>query len=188
MFDIHASTAHLHFQGIDTAARPIVIDAAALSPGKFEIMAMRPDGREIECQTAYTLAEAEAVYAAMLAHHTQPAPPPRPLSGKYAALRDALREALRVGRAAEDADPEDGGTCNFDSAALHLPRWNAALVRRAAQEAGTSCHSWQLGSSRLWVFVPNSSAQANARSRNAEAMTRALAAMGYDAVDYSQMD
>lgn len=50
------------------------------------------------------------------------------------------------------------------------------------------CHSWQLGSSRLWVFVPNSSAQANARSRNAEAMTRALAAMGYDAVDYSQMD
>lgn len=167
MFDIHASTAHLHFQGIDTAARPIVIDAAALSPGKFEIMAMRPDGREIECQTAYTLAEAEAVYAA---------------------LRDALREALRVGRAAEDADPEDGGTCNFDSAALHLPRWNAALVRRAAQEAGTSCHSWQLGSSRLWVFVPNSSAQANARSRNAEAMTRALAAMGYDAVDYSQMD
>ena len=115
MFDIHASTAHLHFQGIDTAARPIVIDAAELSPGKFEIMAMRPDGREIECQTTYTLDEAEAVYAAMLAHHTQPAPPPRPLSGKYAALRDA-------------------------------------------------------------------------RSRNAEAMTRALAAMGYDAVDYSQMD
>ena len=32
------------------------------------------------------------------------------------------------------------------------------------------------------------SGQEKPRSRNAEAMTRALAAMGYDAVDYSQMD
>ena len=40
----------------------------------------------------------------------------------------------------------------------------------------------------LFGFGPNSRAQANARSRNAEAMTRALRSMGYDAMDYCQMD
>ena len=110
------------------------------------------------------------------------------LTGKYAKLRDDLRRALAAGRAAEKANPEDGGTCNFDSAAIRLPRWNAAKVEQAAKEAGTSCFDWILFGGKRYVFSPDSKAQANARSRNAEAMTKALKAMGYEAMDYCQAD
>ena len=103
-------------------------------------------------------------------------------------LRDDLRKALEAGAAAEQENPEDGGTCNFDSAALYLPRWNACKVEQAAKEAGTACSTWHLFGTKHFVFCPRTAAQANARSRNAEAMTQALKAMGYDAIDYCQMD
>ena len=115
-------------------------------------------------------------------------PATKPLSGKYAKLRDDLRAALEAGRNAERENPEDGGTCNFDSVALSLPRWQAAKVEQAAKEAGTSCFSWDLFGGRRWVFGPDTRAQGNARTRNAEAMTRTLAGMGYQAMDYCQMD
>ena len=110
------------------------------------------------------------------------------LTGKYAKLRDDLRQALEAGRAAENADPEDGGTCNFDAASIFLPRWNSAKVEQAAKEAGTNCFDWYLFGGRRYVFSPDSRAQGNARSRNAEAMTKALKAMGYEAMDYCQAD
>lgn len=112
----------------------------------------------------------------------------KPLTGKYAQLRDALITALEAGRAAEAANPEDGGTCNFDSAALQLPRWNAALVEQAAREAGTHCFVWTLWGSKSYVFGPSTRAQGNARSRNADAMVAALRQLGYDAYEYCQMD
>ena len=110
------------------------------------------------------------------------------LNGKYAKLRDDLKAALNAGREAEAKNPEDGGTCNFDSAAIKLPRWNKALVLQAAEEAGTRAWEWNLWGTRMWVFVPDSHAQANARSRNAEAMVKVLTALGYDAMDYCQAD
>ena len=61
-------------------------------------------------------------------------------------------------------------------------------MEQAAKEAGTSCFSWNLFGGRRWVFGPDTRAQGNARTRNAEAMTRALAGMGYQAMDYCQMD
>lgn len=111
-----------------------------------------------------------------------------PLTGKYAKLRDDLREALRAGRAAFEANPEDGGACNFDSAAVALPRWNEAKVKQAAAEAGTGCFMWACWGGRRYVFNPKVPAQGNARSRAAEAMTRALVMLGYDAMDYCQLD
>ena len=57
------------------------------------------------------------------------------LTGKYAKLRDDLRKALDAGRQAEQQNPEDGGTCNFDAASISLPRWNRAKVEQAAKEA-----------------------------------------------------
>lgn len=110
------------------------------------------------------------------------------LTGKYAKLRDDLISALAAGRAAEDANPEDGGTCNFDSAALQLPYWNGAMVEQAAREAGTRCFVWALWGSKSFVFGPDTRAQGNARSRNAEAMAEALKRMGYVATMYYQMD
>ena len=110
------------------------------------------------------------------------------LPEKYAKLRDDLRAALEAGRKAQAENPEDGGTCNFDACSVELPRWNRSLVERAAKEAGTMCFALRRYGATMYVFDPDSYAQANARSRNAEAMTRAMKSLGWDAMDYCQMD
>jgi len=171
--------------------RRVILDTAQLSPNKYETMLYRAsDGLDIDSSTAATEAEALEQYARIRAAY----PPdkkrnttPAPLTGKYAKLRDDLKKALETGRAAEDANPDDSGTCNFDSAALSLPRWNSNKIMQAAKEAGTGCFTWMCGS-RHFVFSPHTRSQANARSRNAEAMTAALRSMGYDAAGYYQMD
>lgn len=112
---------------------------------------------------------------------------PSHLSGKYAKLRDDLRVALQAGRDAEALNPEDGGTCNLDAVAVRLPRWHSAKVKHAAKEAGTSCFEWYLWGTVSFVFTPDTTAQGNARIRNAESMKVALKAMGYDAFDYCRM-
>lgn len=124
------------------------------------------------------------------AARAEPAPVLPPLAGKYAKLRDDLRAALEIGRAAQAANPEDGGTCNFDAPALYLPRWKAELVEQAAQEAEGRCWKWKRSwaGGSCWIFPPDSGAQANARTRNAEAMFKALQARGYDAIMYYQAD
>lgn len=61
-------------------------------------------------------------------------------------------------------------------------------TEEAAEEAGTSCFDWHSFGGKTWVFCPNTRGQGNARSRNAEAMVKALKAMGYEAFDYCQMD
>lgn len=173
--------------------RRVILDTAELFPGNYETMLLRrSDGHEIASMRAATEAEALAHFSAIRAAYPPDKPKakraPGALTGRYAKLRDDLKKALEVGRAAEDANPEDGGTCNFDSAALSLPRWTAEKVKQAAKEAGTSCFVWNCYGSKQFVFGPNTRAQGNARSRNAEAMTRALRSMGYDAMDYCQMD
>lgn len=166
--------------------RRVVLDAAEIYPGEFETMIYYPDTMdEIDSVTAHTKAEALDDFKTL--RYAYP-PDELILTGKYAKLRDDLRKALAEGVAAEKADPEDGGACNFDSAALYLPRWNAKKVEQAAKEAGTRCNDWTLFGQKHFVFSPITSAQANARSRNAEAVTKALKAMGYDAIDYCQMD
>lgn len=173
--------------------RRVTLDTAQLAPGFYETMLFRSsDGLEIDSATAATEAEALEQYARIRAAHPsdaeRPAPVPAKLTGKYAKLRDDLRAALQAGREAEEANAEDGGTCNFDSAAICLPRWIAAKVEQAAEEAGTSCFKWELFRNPRFVFSPDTRAQGNARIRNAEAMTAALRSMGYDAMDYCQMD
>lgn len=109
------------------------------------------------------------------------------LTGKYAQLRDDLKNALSYGQNAVQG-MEDSGACNFDSPALELPRWNRKLVEQAAEEAGTSCFIWHCYSSKLFVFNPCISAQGLPRSLKAEAMTKYLADLGYNSLTYSQMD
>lgn len=110
------------------------------------------------------------------------------LTGRYAKLRDDVIAALEVGREAERANPDDGGAYNFDSASIKLPRWKKALVEQALREAGTRGWVWfSYGGSR-WVISPDTRGHCNARSRNSEAMTRALSEMGYDAFEYCALD
>ena len=111
------------------------------------------------------------------------------LTGKYAKLRNDLKIALLAGKSAERANPEDGGTCNFDSPTLILPRWRKALVKQAAKEAGSNCFEWKsFGVSGEFVFSTLTGGQGNARTRNAEAVKNMLKTMGYDASMYYQMD
>lgn len=110
------------------------------------------------------------------------------LTGKYAQLRDDLILALTVGSAVEAANPEDGGTCNFETLQLYLPRWKHKLVEQAAKEAGTRGFTTTAYGSKIWLFPPNTNGQANARTRNAEAMAKIMHQRGYDASVWYQMD
>ena len=176
----------------------IVVDIAkfpsyAHPEGVYEVMAYnKANGKELAMLRTPILDEAVAAYEMMMEDYPadeqrEPNAPP-PLTGKYAKLRDDLKRALQIGRDAEHANPEDGGTCNFDASSIRLTRWNSAKIEQAAKEAGTSCFKWDMYGGSRYVFSPDSHAQGNARSRNAEAMTKALREAGYDAMDYCQMD
>lgn len=169
--------------------RRVILDACELSPGHYEVMLLaRSTGDDIASATAYSEAEALAAFDRIREAHRPDQEQPAPLTGKYAKLRDDLRAALAVGRAAEEAAPSDGGASNFDSPALRLPRWSRAKVEQAAREAGSSCFIWDLYGSKRYVFRPYTRAQGIARSLNAEAATDELRRLGYEAFSYCQMD
>ena len=109
------------------------------------------------------------------------------LKGKYAKLRDDLRKAILAGVTAEENNPSDGGTCNFDASGVLLSRWNREMVREAAREAGTHASEWG-GMSGWWVVSPKTHSQGLARTRNAEAVTAEMAKNGYVVCGYYQMD
>lgn len=163
----------------------LIVDACQISADLYEVITMRPHGDEIELVRVATEEEARAVYAQMTdryAHVAETAMTPAMLR-----LVAALKAAADAGRAALTG--EDGGACNFDSPALSLPHMTEKQVSACAKAAGTTVFVWRLYSQRLWVFnVPVAGPQGNDRTRQAEAMTASLAAAGYDALTYSQMD
>ena len=107
---------------------------------------------------------------------------------KYEALTEALKRATSAARASVEANPEDGGTCNFDAPALVLPRWNEELTKAAARAAGVGCFTWKLYREKLFVFPLRIGGQGNSRTRAAEAAAESLKADGYNATMYYQMD
>ena len=162
----------------------VIIDIAEIF-GKFEVMKLRKrDGEELESYTVHDFDVAENVYNQMVKEHTETV---KPLSGKYAKLRDDLKAALTAALEAADA-VDDGGTCNLDAAALFLPRWNQKLVEQAAKEAGTRCFAWSLFGGKRFVFNTPNVGQARKNEEAAEAMTKVLKNLGYDAFCYQQMD
>lgn len=149
----------------------------------YETMALLPRGKEVETIRSVTLDEAKRAHRLMLERYKASA---EELTGKYAKLRADLEAAI-----AETADleqTEDGGTCNFDSPALFLPRWNGEKVKQAAKEAGCGAFKWSFCGSGRWVFSIPTSGQANRRSRRADAVCKALKEKGYNATMYLQMD
>jgi hypothetical protein len=51
-------------------------------------------------------------------------------------LISAFREAKAAALAADPGPDADGGTCNFDTPAIHLPRVRETWVQECAAEAG----------------------------------------------------
>jgi hypothetical protein len=167
--------------------RRVILDTCELAPGKYETMLLYPNGHEIACRTARTEADALADFDELLTAYpadTKPAAP-KPLTGKYAKLRDDLIKAHAVALDAA-AQVEDGGTCNLDAPSLLLPRWQSAKVKQACEEAGGDYFRW--GYSNRYVICLRLPGQAYKRETAAEAMTKALTAMGYDALTYCAID
>ena len=166
----------------------LIIDTCDLGEHRnlrFETMAMRQDGRELDCIRTSTLEEAQRVHNIMLEKYK--GQEYKPLTGKYLKLKEDLIEAYAATQGLEAT--EDGGTCNFDSPVLELERWNANKVKQAAEEAGGSAFKWDWGRFVMgWVINPCSSGQANRRTRRAEAISEYLKTKGYETSMYYQMD
>lgn len=183
----HQNTADLHYAGPDKNGVHIIIDAAEIAPDRFEVAALRTGGGELAMIDAYSLDEARSAYNQLYDRYVAPATKPetKPLTGKYAQLRDDLRAVYKIGQEAA-AQVEDTGTCNMDAPALRLTRWNAAKVEQACKEAGGGCFKWSCFNRFVICFpIPG---QACKVETAAEAMTKALREMGYDALTYCQMD
>lgn len=108
------------------------------------------------------------------------------LKGRYAKLAADLKAAYEYGKSHMGDD--DGGTCNFDSPTLHLPRWNADSVKEAARFAGLGCFEWKPFGQTFWVFSVPCAGQGYTRTNAAEAMSKYLGNLGYDAGMYYQAD
>lgn len=168
--------------------RRVILDTCELAANRYETMLMYPDGQEITYRTASTEADALRDFEVILAAYPADKKPeaPKPLTGKYAKLREDLRKVYEIGKAAA-AQVEDGGTCNFDAPSISLPRWQSAKVKQACKEAGCGCFEWK-SFGRRWIISFRIAGQAYKRETAAEAMTKALAGMGYDALTYCAID
>lgn len=179
---------------IDTAALPLYGQKVCGHP-VYETIAMYADGHDIMTSTADNEADAIKNHTKLLEKYKareqariaeEQKKTENPLTGKYAKLRDDLKTALAATAYLEQT--EDGGTCNFDSPALKLPRWNSKKIEQAAEEAGCGAWKWDLWGNSRWVISFRSSGQANRRSRRADALVKALSGMGYDCTEYCAMD
>ncbi len=170
---------HLMYHG-----KELLVDIADLG-GIYEVMVLDHGMDEIECFQSKNFDSAYDAYRRYILKYSGE---PLVLNEKYAKIRDDIRRALDVGEAVEKENSEDGGTCNFDGTAVKLPVRKKAVVYQIAKECGVHCFEWKFCGERWWVFPPRTHGQGNARSRNASAVTYALEELGYDALDYCEMD
>jgi hypothetical protein len=104
-------------------------------------------------------------------------------------LVHAFREAKAAALAADPGQEADGGSCNFDTAAIRLPSVREKFVQECAAEAGISASAFDWFGGRRWFFVfVTMHGQANRRSIMAEAAYRRLKELGLHAAMYCQAD
>lgn len=160
-----------------------VLSTTELPNGEFETMLATPD-----FDTEYAVLRTTSEAQALADHkHLRKKYHVAPLAGKYAQLAEDLRKAAEAGREAANAS-DDGGTCNFDAATLYLKGWNRVKVAQAAKAAGVGFFVWNLWGSKSFVFPIRGVGQGNANTAAAEAMSKALEGMGYQAGMYYQID
>lgn len=108
------------------------------------------------------------------------------LNGRYKKLAEDLKEAKAYGL--DHAGDDDGGTCNFDSATLYLPRWNKEKVEIAAKTARCWVLRLDLVHQMLFHLLHPRGGAGLQADKAAEAMHDFLEERGYDAGMYYQMD
>ena len=160
-----------------------VLSCVELPDGSYETMLYTDDTRMDEVFVENSRTEDAALMAFKYALERYQVPE---LTGKYKKLAEDLCKAIAFGAA--HAGTDDGGTCNFDSPAVALPRWNEKLVNAAAKAAGTSCFKWKCYGATRYVFSIPGVGQGYTRTKSAESAAQLLQSLGYDAHVYYQMD
>ena len=169
----------LHLQN----GRRVILDTCELTPGKFETMLLlESSGEEIDSAIASTEEQALLDFDRIKAKHMA-----SELSGKYAALAEALKAAKAAGKLSAESLGDDGGTCNMDAPAVVLPRFQRSKVEAAAQAAGVGCFHWrEMGP--CYVFPLRLGYQGFANTAAAESAAASLKAAGHETLVYYQMD
>jgi hypothetical protein len=108
--------------------------------------------------------------------------------GKAVSLVAAFTAAREAARAAGDANDEDGGTSNFDTPIVFLPRVRGSRIEKAAAEAGVDASTVRYCGATWWFVRVPLDGQGNCRTRMAEAATKALKDAGLNATTWYQMD
>jgi len=107
-------------------------------------------------------------------------------------LRETLIRARDAALTANRGGADDGGTCNFDSAVMHVPKADVPIVRAAAEGIGVrvAVGDWLCGSEQAAVFLSADGArgQADANTRAARALCDVLKEAGLPAMMFYQMD
>lgn len=95
---------------------------------------------------------------------------------------DAVNDAAIAARLSDD-----GGTCNFDTAYIILPRWQKKKVIEAAEKLGVNM--WEATTMTSTFFIGNPiGAMGNRNTVQAEEICNKLKACGYSAGVWYVMD
>lgn len=154
--------------------------------GEYQTMVLNSNFLDIEETRTNVLSDALKWHDIYANQYTQKVKPPVRLTDQYLKLVDALKQAAESARPL--ADTEDGGTCNFDSLELELPRWNEEKTIAAFHAAGLSGFKTTQFRCPVFVISPPISRQGTARTRQAEKMRDVMKELGWDASVWYQMD
>ena len=109
------------------------------------------------------------------------------MDDKYEKLKEAIRKAIN---AANLAQTEDGGTCNFDSPVLCYKEMGYSRAKALAAVRETGLDAWP--SSGIWkgciVMDGMTRGQGNCRTAMAEAFAASLNSSGIKSGVYYQMN
>lgn len=179
----HLDDLHAEF---GTGSKTIIVDVCQFTDstfgpaGRYEVFAMRRDGKELAEYTTMDYAEAVEKYRKFV---RKVAPE------KYRPLIQAIEQASEAADAIRDGD--DGGTCNFDDPALKVPDgMTFQQVKACAMAAGINAIRWKpVKNGPIFAILSvKVHGQGNLRTEGAEAAHDVLNGLGYDCTMYYEMD
>jgi len=154
--------------------------------GEYQTAVLDDNFMDLEENRTNVLTDALKWHEAYIGQYTQKIKSPVKLSGKYIKLVEDLKKC--ADNVCHLGLTEDGGTCNFDSLELTLPRWNEEKTIAAIEAAGLHGYKSTVWRTVVYVISPPMGGQGNARTRQAEAMRGYMEGIGYSASVYYAMD
>ena len=101
---------------------------------------------------------------------------------------DQIKTAIFAAGNAVKYNPEDSGTCNFDSAMVKKEKgFTYDETIAMFKECGLYAYKGS-GWNKGWIIIPGNYGQANARTRWAEAFKKSLERQGFETSMYYQCD